>query len=160
LCEASGKVLDANGEALHHLLGPIVLGEAPSVDTLQLPPDLAAAVRGSLRGRVIEVRLGGRCYSCRAFQLLGVGSAGGCVVVILETSAQRECMASLLREFHLTAREEEAVELLARGLTNKEIATSMRVSVNTVKTFLHLAMIKLGVSTRAGIIGKLVPQSG
>jgi DNA-binding CsgD family transcriptional regulator len=36
----------------------------------------------------------------------------------------------------------------------------MRVSVNTVKTFLHLAMIKLGVSTRAGIIGKLVPQSG
>jgi DNA-binding CsgD family transcriptional regulator len=137
-----------------------VLEEAPPVDTLVLPPDLAAAVRGSLRGRVIEVRLGGRCYSCRAFQLLGVGSAGGCVVVILEAGAHRDCLASLLQEFHLTAREEEAVELLARGLTNKEIATSMRVSVNTVKTFLHLAMIKLRVSTRAGIIGKLVTQSG
>jgi DNA-binding CsgD family transcriptional regulator len=160
LCEASGRVLDANGEALDHLLGPGVLGEAPSVDHLLLPPDLAAAVQGSLRERVIEVRLRGRCYSCRVFQLLGVGSAGGRVVVILEASAQRDCLANLLRQFHLTAREEEAVELLARGLTNKEIATSMRVSVNTVKTFLHLAMIKLGVSTRAGIIGKLVPQSG
>lgn len=160
LCEASGRVLDANGEALHLLLGPGVLGEAPSVDTLLLPPDLAAAVRGSLRERVIEVRQGGQCYSCRVFQLLGVGGTRGCVVVILEASAHRDCLASLLRKFHLTAREEEAVELLARGLTNKEIATSMRVSVNTVKTFLHLAMIKLGVSTRAGIIGKLVPQSG
>ena len=109
---------------------------------------------------MIEVRQGGQCYFCRVFQLLGVGGTRGCVVVILEASAHRDCLASLLRKFHLTAREEEAVELLARGLTNKEIATSMRVSVNTVKTFLHLAMIKLGVSTRAGIIGKLVPQSG
>jgi DNA-binding CsgD family transcriptional regulator len=56
---------------------------------------------------------------------------------------------------HLTPREQETVRLLANGFTNKEIAARMGVSVNTVKAFLRSVMLKLGVTTRAGIVGRL-----
>jgi DNA-binding NarL/FixJ family response regulator len=59
-------------------------------------------------------------------------------------------------EHHLTPREQETVRLLANGFTNKEIAARMGVSVNTVKAFLRSVMLKLGVTTRAGIIGRLL----
>jgi DNA-binding CsgD family transcriptional regulator len=48
------------------------------------------------------------------------------------------------------------VALLANGLTNKEISARMGVSVNTVKAFVRSVMLKLGVTTRAGIVGRLV----
>jgi DNA-binding NarL/FixJ family response regulator len=57
----------------------------------------------------------------------------------------------------LTPREQETVTLLARGLTNKEIGARMGVSVNTVKAFIRSVMLKLGVTTRAGIVGCLLP---
>jgi DNA-binding NarL/FixJ family response regulator len=56
---------------------------------------------------------------------------------------------------HLTGRECVTVRLLAIGCTNKEIAAQMNVSVNTVKVFMHKVMLKLKVTTRAGIIGRL-----
>lgn len=58
--------------------------------------------------------------------------------------------------FHLTLREREMVGLLTFGLTSKEIADRMNISPNTVKTFFRLVMTKMGVSTRAGIVGKIV----
>jgi DNA-binding NarL/FixJ family response regulator len=56
-------------------------------------------------------------------------------------------------ERRLTPREQETVALLATGLTNKEISARMGVSVNTVKAFLRSVMLKLGVTTRAGVVG-------
>jgi DNA-binding CsgD family transcriptional regulator len=56
--------------------------------------------------------------------------------------------------FHLTDREEEVLQFLLEGLTSKEIADRMAISPNTVKAFLRLIMIKMGVSTRSGIVGK------
>jgi DNA-binding CsgD family transcriptional regulator len=45
---------------------------------------------------------------------------------------------------------------LLQGLTSKEIAQRMGISPNTVKAFLRLVMVKMGVSTRSGIVGKIV----
>ena len=42
-----------------------------------------------------------------------------------------------------------------QGLTSKEIAVRMKISPNTVKAFLRLVMVKMKVSTRSGIAGKL-----
>ncbi|WP_434587268.1 response regulator [Streptomyces sp. A5-4] len=52
------------------------------------------------------------------------------------------------REPHtaLSARENELVRLVARGLTNAEIATRLTISVSTVKT--HLANVQLKLSAR------------
>jgi DNA-binding CsgD family transcriptional regulator len=47
------------------------------------------------------------------------------------------------------------VEYLIQGLTSKEIAVRMNISPNTVKAFLRLVMVKMKVSTRSGIAGKI-----
>ena len=57
---------------------------------------------------------------------------------------------------HLTPREQETIQLLMEGLTSKEIAERMKISPSTVKAFLRLVMVKMGVSTRSGIVGKLL----
>jgi DNA-binding CsgD family transcriptional regulator len=45
---------------------------------------------------------------------------------------------------------------LLEGLTSKEIADRMGISPNTVKAFIRLVMVKMNVSTRSGIIGRIV----
>jgi DNA-binding CsgD family transcriptional regulator len=49
----------------------------------------------------------------------------------------------------LTQREREVLVLVARGLTNKEIANELCTSTSAVKIFLHQACEKLGARNRA-----------
>ena len=76
--------------------------------------------------------------------------------IAITVERDRGALRDLAERFQLTDREREAVEHLAEGLTSKEIALRMKVSPNTVKTFLHLVMIKMGVTTRSGVIGKMI----
>lgn len=48
----------------------------------------------------------------------------------------------------LTAREREIVQLVGRGLSNKEIAHALRIEVTTVKNHVHSILEKLNVSRR------------
>ena len=76
-------------------------------------------------------------------------------VLLERVSAGRSpSLVQLYERFHLTMREQEVTQLIVRGLTSKEIAVQMQVSPNTVKAFLRLIMVKMGVSTRSGIVGK------
>ncbi|WP_030160676.1 response regulator transcription factor [Glycomyces sp. NRRL B-16210] len=52
----------------------------------------------------------------------------------------------------LTSRETEIVALVARGLTNGEIADRLFISPATAKTHVHRAMMKLAVRDRAGLV--------
>lgn len=56
----------------------------------------------------------------------------------------------------LTPREREVLELLARGLTNKEIATGLVITTNTVKRHLKAIFLKLDVHTRAAAVAKAI----
>jgi DNA-binding NarL/FixJ family response regulator len=51
-------------------------------------------------------------------------------------------------EHGLTARESEIVALIARGLSNQDIADRSRLSINSVKTYIRTAYRKMGVKTR------------
>jgi DNA-binding NarL/FixJ family response regulator len=51
----------------------------------------------------------------------------------------------------VTAREEEVLLAVARGLTNTEIADALHISLSTVKTHLASLMAKLGVRNRVEI---------
>jgi len=55
---------------------------------------------------------------------------------------------------NLTEREYQVLALLARGLTNKEIAETLFISTNTVKRHLKAVFAKLGTSTRAAAATK------
>jgi DNA-binding NarL/FixJ family response regulator len=60
----------------------------------------------------------------------------------------------------LTDREREVLELLARGLTNKEIAEALVISTNTVKRHLKAIFDKLDVHTRSAAAAKALSGGG
>jgi RNA polymerase sigma factor (sigma-70 family) len=56
----------------------------------------------------------------------------------------------------LTDREREVLNLLAEGLTNKEIAEKLFVTTNTVKRHLKAIFEKLEVHTRSAATAKVI----
>jgi DNA-binding NarL/FixJ family response regulator len=59
----------------------------------------------------------------------------------------------------LSARENQAVQLIAEGCTNKEIAERMRVSLSTAKYFVSCAMRKLVATNRVELLKNAI-QAG
>ena len=111
-----------------------------------------------------EILSGRRHYSWQTFSLLeknGKRSPRITAVLIEVRRDQRKQagMPEVTREYRLTDREGETVTHLKLGLTSKEIAARMQVSPNTVKVFLRSVMSKMAVSTRSGILGKIMQNS-
>lgn len=52
----------------------------------------------------------------------------------------------------LTARQMEMIPLIARELSNEEIARTLGISAQTVKNHMSLLMGRLGCQTRVGVI--------
>ena len=52
----------------------------------------------------------------------------------------------------LTRREQQLVQLIGRGLTNKEIAAQLNLSEQTVKNHVHRMLRKLGATDRLGAV--------
>lgn len=67
-------------------------------------------------------------------------------LALVATRAEAAPVAPLLEP--LTPREVEVVQLIAAGLSNKEIAAQLSLSVNTIKMYASQAYRKLGVSRR------------
>lgn len=61
--------------------------------------------------------------------------------------------------YALTAREREMIALVARGLTNKEIAYELGISPATVRTHVYNLFQKTGVQSRIGLINKIASDS-
>lgn len=55
------------------------------------------------------------------------------------------------RSVRMTRREREVVELIAEGLSNKQIATRLNLAVDTVKSHVHNILEKLSLHTRLEI---------
>ena len=45
------------------------------------------------------------------------------------------------------------------GLTNKQLAQQLNITPNTVKAFLRLVMVKMGVARRSGVVVKLLEHT-
>jgi DNA-binding CsgD family transcriptional regulator len=82
---------------------------------------------------------------------------GAGVLVVLEREMPGSlALSQISQQFHLTNREQEAVALLLQGFGNKKMAERMGISANTVKAFLRMVTIKMGVSSRSGIVTKVL----
>jgi DNA-binding CsgD family transcriptional regulator len=178
--DASLRVVANNGEALQILTYPDTPEKIRHLDTW-----LTNKIHSELVGKqnppsfVEAFRSARRTYLCRSFPLdlrnqngngnshaasshavasqSAASQSSGLLIVILERKSNDTAKIDEISErFGLTAREKETVEYLLQGLTSKEIAQRMKISPNTVKAFLRLVMVKMDVSTRSGIIGRIV----
>ena len=105
---------------------------------------------------------GKRRYRCWIFHLNWYvrGSSHPVIELLLERgSSGLLFLPRMAQLFDFSQREKQAVELLLEGLSNKEIANRMNISPNTVNTFFRLIMIKMGVSSRSGILAIMIRAS-
>jgi DNA-binding CsgD family transcriptional regulator len=110
----------------------------------------------------VGFRVGKHLYSCCTYLLEpknGVVSRTLLALHLTRESHVQDALHQVAIDYHLTDREQEALVGISMGLTSKELADQMNISPNTVKAFTRLIMLKMGVSTRTGILGKVLEMN-
>ena len=160
LLDTARKPIYVNTEALKILAYPQGIRGIGSLDELPAGRALSELFERSSSPRLAEgteVISGKRHYTCRSFSLRPNSERGSQpITAILIERPPRIFLdtASVAKKFHLTPRECEATELLVQGLTNKAIAEHMKIAPTTVKVFVKMVMVKMGVSTRTAVFTK------
>jgi DNA-binding CsgD family transcriptional regulator len=83
------------------------------------------------------------------------GDAGGRVAVVIERASGPQSAALRLEAHGATPREREVATLLARGLSNAEIAEALVVSPHTVEDHVGSLFEKLGVASRQELVARV-----
>lgn len=76
-----------------------------------------------------------------------------------KADTQEESRRKLMELYHITDREMEVIELIKLGLTNKEIASRLNISVNTVNNHISNSFTKTGVRCRIDLLNLLQEAS-
>jgi DNA-binding CsgD family transcriptional regulator len=141
---------------------------------LGLKPDasgfLPREILDILRGRKLtelspvktHFRMGKIEYMCRAYLVesyTGLTAEPMVALHLERVSSTSDAICEVGAKYNLTEREQEALRGISMGLTSKEVAERMNISPNTVKAFLRLIMIKMGVTTRGGIVANILNRA-
>jgi DNA-binding CsgD family transcriptional regulator len=157
ILDDTGALLYANAQALAMLR----LQEGGAADPGGRRGAFASLILRPLPrlGGSAHINWDGVVYRCRMTPLDAQVSNGlpprATLVTIEASGAEPSALQSLARRYLLTAREQEALGFLVLGLPTREIAARMRISPNTVKSFLRLVQLKMGVATRMGVMALL-----
>ena len=160
--DAAMNLIASNSEAVQILVFPNRPDKIRQIDSMVSEHIRAKLVNQQAAGEptfVPEFRSGNRTYTCRSYPLHVTARSAALPTMVLVFERRPSttiAMSEVSSQFGLTPREQETIHLLLQGLTSKEIAQRMGISPNTVKAFLRLVMVKMGVSTRSGIVGKIV----
>lgn len=109
------------------------------------------------------LHIGNTEYMCRAYPLEwlnGLTSQPIVAVYLTKVPALEDIVRDCARIYQLTNREEEVLHGMSLGLTSKTIAARMNISPNTVKVYLSQIMIKMRVSSSAGVVLTLFQSRG
>lgn len=164
--EETGKILYLNEEARSILLMLIHKKIASGKDPVLLNNTITKLLKESL-GSLVAPRStcvfspdNNSAYALRALPLQKpIDKGKSCIMVLIEgiTVQHKFNLKEVQKRFTLTRRETEVTFCLTRGMTNKEIASALSLSPATVHGYIKQIMKKLRTTTRAGIVGKVMP---
>lgn len=157
LVDAARNPIFFNSEAIQILAGGRATHVQGPVEDLLQERVQSLLVDQVTCGLIPEFVSGGQSFVCRTFPIESRNTPPGPLLAVLMERIQPEgfnCR-EIGVKYRLSQREQETIELLVQGLTSKEIASHMQISPNTVKVFIRLTMMKTGVNTRAGLVGKI-----
>jgi DNA-binding NarL/FixJ family response regulator len=165
IVDATLNLMASNAEALNILAFPrtgLEIAESKSIVAERLRSQISHPHTYNGSPAVLQLRSGMRTYICHAFpvDLLSNTCKQAYVLMLERETHPALTLEEICARYNLTPREQQVVSYLVRGLTSKEIADQMQISAHTVKAFLRLVMVKLNVSTRSGVIGKIVGGTG
>jgi DNA-binding CsgD family transcriptional regulator len=135
----------------------------PNAAGRSIPAELLEAIRSRTRIGMpyskMRFSTAGGEYVCRSYLVESEDGvlSGRLVALHLERAAMGDlAIQDISAKYRLSEREEETLKGVLMGLSTKEVADQMHISPNTVKAYMRLIMIKLGVTTRWGVIAKVV----
>lgn len=149
----------ASDSGAAYILGP----HQPNRHVTLIPDELMEAIRtwnsSDQPPSRVSVWIGSQRYRCRLYNVMSDNPALSPSLTAVHLEADSDGADPVRRvatDYHLTDREHEALRGIALGLSTKELANRMMISPNTVKSFVRLIMIKLGVTSRAAILGRIL----
>jgi DNA-binding CsgD family transcriptional regulator len=162
LIDPSLKIIAIDGGAAAILKYPAqtsVKGESAHTLPKEILETLRSRQPTDLSPLTTAFRIRNREYICRAYLMESHAEflPGSIVALVLDRhSSASDSVDEVAAVYHLTPREKQALRGLSTGLTSNEVAEQMDISPNTLKSFLRLIMIKMGATSRAGIVARIL----
>lgn len=112
--------------------------------------DLVAAVDAAARAAIV--------YRGQGLRGSGLGCAARAEALAQRCGARTPALGEASKPLPLTDREREIVWLVGAGLSNRDIATRLTISVRTVESHIYNAMAKTGTTDREDLAALLPPR--
>lgn len=162
-------VVDVNGTVIdeNKTMGTLIAGDPEGSRVRATVKQVAMGVADMIaRGKspdwakqseVAEVRTTSARYRINAtFAWGGLLHSRDAVLALTERMPSRSLNSEQLESrFGLTRREIETAQLMARGYSNREVATAMGISLNTARRHSEHVLLKLDVHSRAAVAARL-----
>lgn len=101
---------------------------------------------------------GGRWIYVQASSLHVPDQSPGPIAVTVGPAKSAQIAPIIFEAYGLTPREQQITQLVARGLTNQQIAAALHLSPHTVRDYLKAVFEKLDVSSRGELVAKLFAE--
>lgn len=166
ILDSEGEILYLNEEARSMLATFVPEGTSYDQEPVALHKAIVKSLKkhlGSLsapNSTCVQCTESNATYALRVLPLDSPQKEGApCIMVLIEgiTIKRKFDIKQVQKQFGLTKRETEVTYCLTKGLTNKEIANALSLSPETIHDYVKQIMKKLNTTTRAGIVGKVLP---
>lgn len=123
------------------------------MDLIPTHTEVAAYVKEGVSGFILkDATLEDFLHTIRkvakGVKVLPTPLAGSLFSHIVEQALQNGSPAKIVQAVRMTKREQEVIDLIAQGKSNKQIAETLFIAVHTVKSHVHNVLEKLALHTR------------